>query len=322
MDPIVSIIIPIYNAEKYLDKLLKKMMEQINEKIEIILINDGSSDMSEEICINYQKVLKRNIKFLSQNNKGVSEARNTGIKLATGKYITFIDSDDMISIKYIDTICNLCNSNADIIEFGYFYGSENDGYKIRKNDIHEGVVAYKDYFSYLIMQKSNEIWNKLFKREIIKENNIFFNSNIMYGEDLLFTLEVMKFSKTIVLNHEPIYYYLKNPNGICSNVKLKYIDNLNCLYINIEKLIKMNNYSSDILLLAQKHMMKNFFRTIGLCRMNKCDKKALKDTISNTMSIQKLKKIKYKEIDMKIRRFLMIMEAYGIIALVVKLKRK
>ena len=322
MSPTVSIIVPIYNAEKYLDKLLEKIMKQINEKIEIILINDGSSDMSEEICINYEKLLKKNIKYLSQNNKGVSEARNAGIKLATGKYITFIDSDDMISLKYIDIICNLCNSNADIIEFGYFYGSEKKGYKIRKNNLPEGVVTYQDYFKYLIMQKSNEIWNKLFKREIIVENEIFFNSNMMYGEDLLFTLDVMKFSKIIVLNHEPIYYYLKNENGICSNVKLKYIENLNYLYINIEELIRKNNYSSDILLLAQEYMMRSFFRTIGLCRINKCNKKILNDTINNTISIQKLKKIKYKHIDTRIRSFLINIEAYGIIGVVVKLKQK
>ena len=323
MNPLVSFIIPIYNSEKYIERLLDNLTNQIRENVEIILVDDGSTDQSADICLRYKINNEEQIKLLTQENKGASSARNYGIRNAKGKYIVFLDSDDFIANDYIETIVDLCmKSNSDIIELDYFFGSEIRGYKLNKSDFTEGIVQYDKYYEYLVMQKSNQPWNKIYKREIIEKNNILYNTSITMGEDLLFTLNMMNYAKIIEIKHKAIYYYyLDNINSLCTNVDITYLDDLDLLYIEIKKSIKNNNINKRTLESAQEYMERSFFRAIGLCILNNSDAiTEIKKKVEQNSSIQELNNIKYRNIETRIRNFLIKLKAYKLITKIVKLK--
>lgn len=144
----LSIIIPVYNAEKYIENILRKLEEQKNDQVEIILIDDGSRDKSLEIC---QKFSAENdsFKVFHQENKGASAARNQGIRMAEGEYVVFVDSDDDISSTFVSTLCTLCKENAsDIIQLdSYIITSNTSEYK--EVQLPEGKTEISTYCNFI-----------------------------------------------------------------------------------------------------------------------------------------------------------------------------
>ncbi|MDP4178301.1 MAG: glycosyltransferase [Bacillota bacterium] len=219
---VVSIIVPIYNAEKYLNECIDSIINQSYTEIEIILINDGSTDKSDEICKRYKELDKR-IKYIYKENEGVSIARNTGIKISTGEWITFLDADDKAELNMCERfISNLNNSESDIYLFNH--------YRIFGNKINKAVAfsedhierradnrflfqldLYSNYFDQSLSPYSNIalgcVWGNFYKSTIIKNNNLYFNKNLRYSEDYLFTLYVFQYAKSISYNNEAILYY-------------------------------------------------------------------------------------------------------------------
>lgn len=187
----LSIIIPVYNAEKYIENILRKLEEQKKEQVEIILIDDGSRDKSLEIC---QKFSAENDSFrvFHQENKGASVARNQGIRMAEGEYVVFVDSDDDISSTFVSTLCTLCKENAsDIIQLdSYIITSNTSEYK--EVQLPEGKTEISTYCNFILEQTVNALWDKIYKAEIIKYNQIYFDVNMVMGEDISFTLDVLK----------------------------------------------------------------------------------------------------------------------------------
>ena len=136
----VSIIIPVYNAKKYLANTLDSVIKQTYKNLEIILVNDGSTDNSKDICESYAKIDKR-IKVINKENGGVSSARNYGLALAKGEYISFVDSDDFLFENMIETLVNdIQNTNAEIAVCGYWHVTEEEYRKIRKTATNEKFV--------------------------------------------------------------------------------------------------------------------------------------------------------------------------------------
>jgi len=209
----VSIIVPIYNVEKYLRKCIESILNQTYKNIELILINDGSPDNSADICVEYSKRDKR-IKFISQDNSGVSIARNTGIKEATGDYILFIDSDDYIEKYTIETLVNSVE-DKDMIVCSYYKEKEEkpkkempvtQKYLVSKKNMLQQIHTNKAIYGY--------IWNKLYKKSIIDKYNIEFRSNIAICEDLLFNIEYLDKADTdIVITNEKLYHYIMRGNS-------------------------------------------------------------------------------------------------------------
>ena len=212
----ISIIIPIYNAEKYLKKCIESIVSNKNELIEILLINDGSKDDSEEICKKYIFEDKR-IKYFSRENKGCSSTRNFGIKKAKGKYIWFIDSDDYIEENSIDQILKvLSEEENDLLIFGY-YNVNIFGKVLKKNipkKINNKLEIYEqdDIF--------NSPWNKIYNSKIIKENNLFFPENCHMGEDMSFNFKYLYFCEKIIILKKEIYNYVST-GGVTSNINKK-----------------------------------------------------------------------------------------------------
>ena len=220
----ISIIIPVHNVEEYLEKCLNSIIFQINEQDEIILINDNSQDSSEEICKKFAEQYN-NVKFENGAYGGPSKTRNIGIKMATGKYIMFVDSDDYLKNNYISRMIKDIEKYELRVCSYYFEYPDIKKIKPQKYDEekteNETIEIMKDDFITLYSrQLLNLVWNKIYYANIIKENNILFDENVTKGEDLLFNLEYIKHINTnIAVINEPLYYYVSKKTGLNRSFK-------------------------------------------------------------------------------------------------------
>ena len=188
-DELVSIIVPIYNGEAFISDCVESLIEQTYKNIEIILINDGSTDGTLKKIENFKKKDKRII-VISQKNSGVSESRNNGIKKSKGKYITFVDSDDTVKKNYIEYLVDLIMKNdADIaltrkpLKFNSKTNVELLDIAEDKIEIFDGIRAANEMLLYKIVISS---WNKMFDRKLLNKNKIIFNKCLSFGEGFEF----------------------------------------------------------------------------------------------------------------------------------------
>ena len=232
---IVSIIIPVYNCEKYIARCLNSLINQTYSNIEIILVNDGSNDKSEDIIKEFAKNDNR-IKLYNQTNQGVSAARNTGLDKATGKYIMFVDADDYIELDMVEILIKpILNENTIVF--------------CDNTEIWSKSIDIRKLFSNISQKKSNKeivleeiasgraglVCGKLFDRSIVAENNIKFDTNVKVCEDQLFFLEVINHCEHFIHIPKALYNYdRRNENS----ATIKYQENAleNQLYVlkNIE----------------------------------------------------------------------------------------
>lgn len=212
----VSIIIPIYNSEKYIDKCLESVVNQSLKEIEIIIINDGSTDNTLNIAKEIAKKDNR-IKIFTQHNKGAAIARNLGILKSSGKYIGFVDIDDYIEREmYFELYYKAIEGNYDIVTCSFVEeGTSCHNYfenaLIEKNEI-EGEEIKELYFKYIIEDKSIgylPLWNKIFKKEFIIENNLYIDKEMVFGEDRIFCREAFLRAERIANVNKILYHYLK-----------------------------------------------------------------------------------------------------------------
>ena len=207
-----SIILPVYNAEIYLEKCIKSILNQEYSKIELILINDGSTDNSENICKNY--LYDHRVKYIYQKNRGVSNARNKGIQIAKGEYILFIDSDDYVEKDYLKVIDSNIKDN-DLLIFGYkrvFRNKEIDFIPRNINSINDlmnSVIENDCVGGYL--------WNKVYKKGILISNNLEFDPKISFCEDLLFTVLYLKNIRKFKIIEHTLYNYRMRKSSITSD---------------------------------------------------------------------------------------------------------
>lgn len=235
----VSIIIPIYNAERYLERCIESVISQSYKNIEIILVNDGSVDSSNEIC-EYYKYKDRRIILLNQKNQGVSVARNNALAICSGEFITFVDADDYVDKNAIMHYLNVqAKKDADLVICNFNRVSENS--KI-KNDKYEGelILNKKDALKMLFSDKYFQgfVWNKFFKKEILNSYNIKFNEKIILGEDLLFVSKYIIHSRIVIYNKESIYnYFLNQQSAVRGKFNKKYLTLVDALD-HISKIIE------------------------------------------------------------------------------------
>lgn len=218
----VSIIIPIYNAEKFISKAIKCVLNQTYKNFELILINDGSTDKSGYICDQFALTEKK-IKVIHQNNRGVSAARNNGIMHASGEWVCFLDSDDEVSPKWLQSYIDEITDSVDIIFQGAkIIGPHNHSYFNLTNHTYN-----KDNFSDFINLWHNKeghigsAWSKIFRASIIYKYNIKYNETIHNYEDWIFLTQVLTYSrniKTISASH----YIYNNINSNLTSQKVKW----------------------------------------------------------------------------------------------------
>lgn len=232
--PVISIIIPVFNSEKYLKQCIESVINQTYADFELLLINDGSTDYSGEICDEY--ALKDNrIKVFHQKNAGVSAARNLGLNHALGEWITFVDSDDYVGIDFLKDF----DLEYDLILLNTYKSVDDKLIKFLNfdNSVHE----LDDFLNkFRLYPNFSAPWAKYFKREIILNNKIKFNIELNYGEDTLFNLTYLKFAKKILTTNKAYYYYRDTENGL-SKAKFNYNNDKLFFFKTEEALIKINN---------------------------------------------------------------------------------
>lgn len=222
---IVSIVVPIFNVEMYLDDCIKCLIRQSYSNLEIILVDDGSTDKSYQICKNYSKIDSR-IKLYHKNNGGLSDARNYGISKAHGEYITFVDSDDVIVNDYVKILVeSLENNNCDfcVCEIESFVNGENvelDSKDVYSIEVMNKVSAYKEML--LERKISVSACGKLFKTDLFK--NIRFPYGLLY-EDLATTYKIVELCNAVCYVNCSLYKYRRRSNSITtSSFSLKKMD--------------------------------------------------------------------------------------------------
>lgn len=210
----ISIIMPAYQSEKTIEKAVCSVLEQTYQNIELIVIENGPKDRTEQICKRIDT--KQKIIYIYEENANVSNARTIGINYATGKYIAFIDADDEYEKNFIEKMLETMKStNSQLVTCGYKTVNKKtigriDDYQMIENteDIQQYLEKVKDNYLF------NELWNKLYITSIIKENNIKFDSNFELGEDLIFNLDYLNYVQRASYINEPLYIYTDSDCGL------------------------------------------------------------------------------------------------------------
>lgn len=229
MSDLISIIIPIYNVETYLKKCIESIIHQSYFNLEIILVDDGSTDKSGEICEEYSKRDQR-IKVIHKANGGISSARNEGLKVASGEYICFVDSDDYVELDMYQSLYELIKENqADISMVSFFEESQNKPIKCKDSNrllIYENEIILQE----LLINKNlqNVVWNKMFSKRLFSK--ISFPEGIIY-EDIGTTFYLFEKAKKLVYLEVPKYHHvIRNGSAIETKSIKSCIDLLNVIY--------------------------------------------------------------------------------------------
>lgn len=220
MDPKVSIIIPIYNAEKNLKRCIDSVLKQEYKNFELILVDDGSSDSSGVICDAYAKKEHR-IQVIHKENTGVSDSRNTAISAAGGEYIQFLDSDDWITSEATGLMVHMAEEHHCDMVISDFYRVVGERVS-HKGDIPEEGVLSKVEFAAYMMEKPADfyygvLWNKLYKRELIEKYELRMDKDISWCEDFMFNLEYIRHIEQVYVSRVPFYYYVKTKGSLVSH---------------------------------------------------------------------------------------------------------
>lgn len=223
----ISIVIPVYNAEGYLDCCLKSIVSQTYNNWEVILIDDGSKDSSGKICDRYEKDFQ-NIKCLHKKNGGVSSARNAGIEHAKGEWLFFCDADDMLMPGALEKMATEANRHqTEFLMFGYEKVSETGKSLLKKIEEKDKVInrnkALMEMFRASDYPYQGYLWCKLFRRNIITENHISFDENISFNEDRLFIIEYLsKVKSDVFYTTYPVYKYIERSNSAMGSLSKGY----------------------------------------------------------------------------------------------------
>ena len=219
MKDLISIIIPVYNGEKYLKRCLKSLEKQSYKNFEVIIVDDGSKDKTNKICNDFVKK-NNNFFYHYKDNSGVSDSRNFGISLAKGKWVTFIDCDDYATSDYLERLVENINKDSEFVISNYFVDREGQisecpvrmDNSVDKNNFIDLILCEKFASKeFNIMHKgARTVWGKLYKRDILKKNNIIFQKGIKLFEDGIFQIEYINHINNITITNYPIYYYFLN----------------------------------------------------------------------------------------------------------------
>lgn len=260
---LVSIIIPIYNAEKFLHRCIRSVLNQSYKEIELILINDGSTDDSEKIAKEFAAKDER-VRLISQKNSGPSVARNKGISVSEGKYICFLDADDFIEKEMIYTLVKYINSGVDLVISGYnkIIVENKDDIIIDEVDYYHLInMSFDDFlrkFSFLFRDfYINSVWNKLYLGRIIKNNKLKFKTFTNWGEDLIFNLEYLDRCNEISIINNKLYNYITyNKESITNNYNKNKYYNSKFMYNEIRKFLLNNEaYETNKKIVEKKYFM-------------------------------------------------------------------
>jgi len=248
MQPMVSIIVPVYNAEKYLNKCIDSVLNQDYKDIELILLDDGSKDSSPAICDSYTSDAR--VRVIHKSNSGVSDTRNKGISEAKGKYIQFMDSDDWITADATGSLVKCAETTGADMVVADFYRVVDDRAAQKGGIDSDDLLTLEEYAEAMMENPADfyfgVLWNKLYKREIIEKYGIHMDPEVKWCEDFLFNLEYAKYCKTISPLKTPIYYYVKRKGSlVAQNISLSKTVNMKTMCFEYYQDFYKNVFSEE-----------------------------------------------------------------------------
>jgi glycosyltransferase involved in cell wall biosynthesis len=256
VNPLVSVIVPVYNTSNRLWRCVNSLLSQEHSQLQIILVDDGSSDGSGDLCDDFARIDTR-ITVLHQSNGGSSSARNAGLQLARGEYIGFVDSDDWIENSAIRHLLE-CMSQSDLVVCGVTidYAHPRSSYQV-KPVLDEGLGRGPIVHALDDIGLLNYVWNKLYRRDNIERHGVRFRIGATTGEDLLFNCEYLRMTSSIsTLSDTPYHYMREDQQGIAG----RYDPNL------MEKVVLSNSARTalyqDLSLTSSKHLRTKSYRYI------------------------------------------------------------
>lgn len=240
-DIVLSIIVPVYNAEKYLRKFLSSILGQNFQKYEVVLVNDGSTDNSLNICNEFKRESNK-IKVVSKENGGVSSARNKGLEIAQGEYIMFADADDYYTNDAFSIIADsIYERKTDLVCYSYFH-VENGQYVpniiLKEAKVLELSQMIEQYWKLWRAGMLTSVWNKVFKKEIIQQNKISFDEKMTFAEDAVFVLDYMKYIKNMFLLDKSLYYYVMHEEQVTMKPHARYFEMLNLYFSKLKRFLE------------------------------------------------------------------------------------
>lgn len=257
MKDMVSVVIPVYNTKDYLEKCMKSVLNQTHQALEIILVDDGSTDGSAELC-NQLAELDKRVTIIHKKNGGVVSARLAGLEKATGKYAILIDSDDWIEAEMIAELYKVAVENdADIVTSGFY--KENDGiYGIVIDGVKEGIYSSFHDKKYLFenlkycgtsekMGVTGSLCCKLIKSRLLREVHIDINNCIAYAEDAAVVYSSCVRAETIVVTHKIYYHYVMRIGSSVYRSNLNYFANINKLFLFLKKEFEKSEFHSILM---------------------------------------------------------------------------
>lgn len=336
----VSIIVPVYNVEKYLRRCLDSLINQTLKEIEIIIVNDGSTDDSLKICNEFEKIDKR-IKVYSKNNEGLGLTRNYGMYRSHGKYIAFVDSDDYVSLDFYEKMYNNIEKyKTDAVFAGYKLYTNNGEEKLgEENPFKQIVIPAKQYLYNVLRVKNKKlygttymnmsVWRSLYKKSIIDEKEIKFESERKFiSEDILFNIDYCENINKVSFQNDTYYYYCYNSNSLTQKYKEDRFEKNIELYKEIVRRLKeYGDYN-----ISTEHGVDNFL--LGYIRAtikgevfctekNKKQKiRRIKEILNNDSVRKILKNREYDTLSRKIYDDLMYLKSAKIIYTLVKITKK
>lgn len=320
----LSIIVPVYGVEKYIDKCLNSLVKQSLKEIEVIVVNDGTKDNSQKIVDKYVKKYPDKIKSYIKENGGQGSARNYGLKTATGEYIGYVDSDDFVEKDMYKKLYNKAKeNNYDIVVCGNYNVSED----YQNKNIDAFINNYNTDLENIFFGKM-AVWNKIYKRDILIKNKLEFKEKVWY-EDLAFTLKAIMNSNTFAFIDEPLYDYLIREGSTMNNSNvqrnLEILDAFNDILSYIQH-NKKEEYFSKIEFLAIDHI---YISAIVRVLKAEADDKVKRETINKLIDYMNKKFPNYKNNkyintlskNRKIIYKLINIKMYGLINLIFKVKK-
>lgn len=217
MSALVSVIIPIYNVEKYIERTVESIIRQDYENIEIILVDDGSPDNSPQIIDELSAIDKRII-CIHKTNGGVSSARNAGLRMAKGEYVTFIDGDDWVEPNYVSYLLNLVEVHHSQIGMNKKNYSEFNDKSTEKAYIVSSEKAIEWIYLGDIFVA---VWNKIYKTALLKEHLILFDESIWFGEGMLFNIDCLQHVNSVAIGEKCVYHQISNPDSAMRKFNVK-----------------------------------------------------------------------------------------------------
>lgn len=214
---LISIIVPVYNVEKYIKRTIESIQNQDYKNIEIIVVDDGSPDNSAYI-INSLAQKDTRIKVIHKENGGVSSARNRGLEVATGEYITFVDGDDWIEKDYVSYFFMLLQKyHCDLAMNRYNYSKNN-----KKSFDKSYVITDETAIEWIYLEKIFvAVWNKMYKTSFLRENHLKFDEKIWYGEGMLFNIDCLQYAKKVAIGEKCVYHQTPNPDSAMRKFNLE-----------------------------------------------------------------------------------------------------